>query len=287
MGGALVGASGTAAAASSENPERIYALITVGSSVLLAAEPALLQWLALGPYGLPGAFFGLALVTALLAPLLSWLCRPRVSEVTVGGNPWRAILDAPNRSIAVVAMLALFVYETGQGGIWTYMAELGDRSGLPAESFGNVLSAVQILGLGGSLLAVWIGDRFGSRWPIVLGISANVVAAVGLGYSSDPYVYVALTALWYAAYYFVVPYLLGLMAKLDDLGRWAVAVDAMWWLGDAAGPPVAGMIVERSGLEWLGLFPLCTGLVCVTIFARLLRRIGGLEYRKASEQKGV
>jgi MFS family permease len=169
-------------------------------------------------------------------------------------------------------MLALFIYETGQGGIWTYLAELGSRSGLEGQSFGNVLSIVQLLGLAGSFLAIWIGDRFGSRWPIVLGISVNVGAAVALGYCSDQYLYVFLNAVWYGAYYFVVPYLLGLMAKLDDLGRWAVAVDAMWWLGDAAGPPVAGMIVERSGIETLPLLPLFTGLICVSIFIRLLRR---------------
>jgi predicted MFS family arabinose efflux permease len=271
-GGALVGAAGTAAAASSPNPERVFAFVMIFSSVILAAEPALLEWLALGPYGLSGGLLALAVATALMMPLLIWLWPPRRVEAAAGSNPWRLILDAPNRTIAVVAMLALFVYETGQGGIWTYLAELGSRSGLEGQSFGNVLSIVQLLGLAGSFLAIWIGDRFGSRWPIVLGIGINVGAAVALGYCSDPYLYVFLNAIWYGAYYFVVPYLLGLMAKLDDLGRWAVAVDAMWWLGDAAGPPVAGMIVERSGIEQLPLLPLFTGLICISIYIRLLRR---------------
>jgi len=77
-----------------------------------------------------------------------------------------------------------------------------------------------------------------------------------------------------ASYYFIIPYVLGLMAKLDNLGRWAVAVDAAWWLGDAAGPPLAGMIVERSGIEMLAALPLCTGVVCIVIFLRTLRRFG-------------
>ena len=274
MGGALVGAAGTAAAASSANPERVYALVMIFSSVVLASEPALLEWLALGPHGLSGGLLALAIATAIMMPLLIWLLPPRRMEAAAGSSPWQQILDAPNRAIAVVAMLALFIYEIGQGGIWTYMAELGSRSGLEGQSFGNVLSIVQLLGLIGSFLAIWIGDRFGSRWPIVLGIGVNVGAAVALGYCSDPYLYLFLNAVWYGAYYFVVPYLLGLMAKLDDLGRWAVAVDAMWWLGDAAGPPVAGMIVERSGIELLPMLPLFTGVICVSIFVRLLRRFG-------------
>ena len=84
----------------------------------------------------------------------------------------------------------------------------------------------------------------------------------------------ALILIRYASYYFIVPYLLGLMAKLDHLGRWAVAVDAAWWLGDAAGPPMAGMIVERSGIELLGSLPLGTGIVCIVIFVRTLRNVG-------------
>jgi hypothetical protein len=70
------------------------------------------------------------------------------------------------------------------------------------------------------------------------------------------------------------------MARLDDLGRWAVAIDAIWWLGDAAGSPVAGMIVERSGFELMAAFPLCTGVIGITLFMRVLRRFGS--NRKAS-----
>jgi hypothetical protein len=72
------------------------------------------------------------------------------------------------------------------------------------------------------------------------------------------------------------------MARLDDLGRWAVAVDAMWWLGDAAGPPVAGIIVQRSGIELLAMFPLWTGVICIAIFLRILRRFGGKGKRRAA-----
>ena len=272
MGGALVGAAGTAAAASSVDPERAFAIITITSSALLASEPALLEWQALGPHGLDGGFYAIAGATALLMPLLLWLLPPRRTERGADSSPWSAILQAPNRAMAVGAMLALLIFSTGQGGIWTYMAEIGQRSDLEDQAVGNALSAAQLLGLIGAFLPIWIGDRYGSKWPIVLGIGINVGAAVGLALSGDPIVYLVLTAFWYAAYYFVIPYLLGLMAKLDDLGRWAVAVDAMWWLGDAAGPPVAGMIVERSGFELLTAFPLCTGVICVSIFMKMLGR---------------
>jgi predicted MFS family arabinose efflux permease len=246
----------------------------IASQVVLALVPALLERFALGPFGLDGGFYGLAIATALLVPLLIWLLPPRRSEIVATTRAWAAILQAPNRAIAVVAMLALFIYETGQAGIWTYLAELGRHSGVDDRLYGDSMTIVQLMALSGAFLPIWIGDRFGSKWPIVLAIGINVAAAVALSYSTNLAQFVILNVIWIGSYYFMVPYLLGLMAKLDDLGRWAVAVDAMWWLGSAAGPPVAGMIVERGGFEMLAAFPLSTGVICITLLMRVLRRFG-------------
>jgi predicted MFS family arabinose efflux permease len=273
-GGALAGAAGTAAVASSRNPERVYAVVMVVSYVALAFLPVLLERLALGPYGLDGGFYGLAIATALLMPLFIWLLPPRRSESAQTKSAWTALLQAPNRAIAVVVMIALFIYETGQGGIWTYVAELGRHSGVDERLYGDSMTVIRLVALSGAFLAMWIGDRFGSKWPILLGIGFNVAAAVALNYGTNPIHFVILNVIWIGSYYFVAPYLLGLMARLDTLGRWAVAFDAVWWLGDAAGPPMAGMIVERSGFELLAAFPLTTGIIGITLFMRVLRRFG-------------
>jgi predicted MFS family arabinose efflux permease len=279
-GGALAGAAGTAAAASSRDPERVYAVVMIVSQSVLAFVPTLLERLALGPFGLDGGFYGLAIATALLMPLFIWLLPPRPSESVPTTSAWTAILQAPNRAIAVAAMLALFVYNTGQAGIWTFLAEIGRHSGVDDRFYGDSMTVISLVALSGLFLAIWIGDRFGSKWPIVLGVGLNVAAGVALNYGTNPIHFVILNVIWIGSYYFVVPYLLGLMARLDDLGRWAVAVGAIWWLGDAAGPPVAGMIVERSGFELLAAFPLCTGIIGITLFMRVLRRFGS--NRKAS-----
>jgi predicted MFS family arabinose efflux permease len=91
MGGALVGAAGTAAAASAANPERVFAVITIASSILLALEPALLERLALGPFGLNGGFYAIAGATVLMMPFLIWLIPPRKSDSGTDSNPWSAI----------------------------------------------------------------------------------------------------------------------------------------------------------------------------------------------------
>jgi len=53
-------------------------------------------------------------------------------------------------------------------------------------SGGFTLAVIQLVALSGSFLAYRIGDRFGSKWPIVLGVGINVAAAVAINYSTRP-----------------------------------------------------------------------------------------------------
>lgn len=46
------------------------------------------------------------------------------------------------------------------------------------------------------------------------------------------------------------------------------------WVLNRSGGRVAGMIVERSGIELFAAFPLTTGINSIAIFMRVLRRFG-------------
>jgi predicted MFS family arabinose efflux permease len=274
----LLGAAGTAAAASSLDPRRVYAIVMFTSGLGLAAEPSLIPP-AISQYGAAGGFFALAGATAVMMPLLVWLLPPRLKEKEKKSTLWADLVSAPNRAFALFAMVALFIYEAGQSAVFMFIAEIGDRSGLNEQAVGAALTGTALAGLVGALFAAWLGGRFGVRWPIVIGIGGNVLAAVGLALVASAIPFFFLNVTWNLAYYFVVPYLMGVMAELDDRGRWVVAVDAIWWLGTAAAAPVGGMIIERSGYELLAAFPVITGVVCIAVFMKLLVRFNAQNVR--------
>ncbi len=263
----LIGASGVAAAAGTRDPDRIFATVTFTWGLLAAAPPTLLPYVTV-PYGATGGFLALAGISLVLIPLFGWLLPARAAP---GDKP--SLLAAPNRGLALAAMLALFVYEVGQGGVYTFIEQIGLRAPMDEYAIGRTLTVTGLAGLSGAALAAWLGNRYGRRWPIAIGIALNIVAAVWLTVRHDPVSFVAMNLLWNAAYYFVVPYLMGAMAALDDLGRWVVAMDAVWTLGDGVGPGVAGSMVGRGGLEALFSLPLVTGLVCVVVMQIVIRRI--------------
>jgi predicted MFS family arabinose efflux permease len=268
IGSGMLGAAGVAAAAGTNDPDRMFAIVTVVWGLALAAEPTVVPY-ATVPYSTPGGFLFLAGVSLAIFPLFLWLPSPPHQDASTD-QP--SLLAAPNRSLALIAMGGLFIFEIGQGGVYTFIAQMGERSGLDEFAVGRTLTGTGIAGLVGGVLAAALGSRFGRKWPIAIGLALNVAAAIGLTLGHDATAYVALNLLWNAAYYFVVPYVMGALSAMDDLGRWVVASDGAWTLGDAVGPGVAGSLVERAGYGPLAGLSFFTGLFCIVVVQAVLHR---------------
>ena len=270
IGAGLISAAGTAAAASSDQPERVFAIITVLHNIILALEFKIIPY-AQTETDPTGCYLMMAAVGAASIPLCRWLIPPRVS-----GAPNESfallLLSAPNRMLAVAVMAGMFIFEAGQSGVFTFVDQIGIRAGLDAGNRGTVLSVTSFMGLAGGVVAAWLGARIGRVSPIVIGLSLNVAAAVGLAVSESIFAFSALKLLWGLAYNFLVPYLMGALAALDDRGRWAVAGDSLWNGGTVPGPWIAGLLVERSGMLPLAGWTLFTGGVCLMLVAAALRR---------------
>jgi predicted MFS family arabinose efflux permease len=182
------------------------------------------------------------------------------------------VRDAPNGRFAIMVMVALFIFEIGQGATQVFLEQFGLRTGLDEIRIGHILGVTAFLGLSGGVLAAWLGSRYGNLRPIVIGIIFNAVFASTLALGTSSILFGASYLGWNIAYYFLVPYMLGVLAEMDDRGRWAVAADAVWWLGAAPGAAVGGLLVETGGYTALaGLAPV-GGFVCLLILVRTLRR---------------
>jgi len=271
IGAGIAGAAGTAAAASGRDPERIYAAVTVAWGLAGAAEPTVIPYFTV-PFGAKGGFLCIALAALLVMPFFRGLLPPREAP-----DERPSLLAAPNRMLALVAMAGLFIFEVGQGGVWMFIAQIGEQTGLTEYEVGNVITGTGLAGLVGGVMATWLGGRFGRKWPIVIGLGFNVVAAVGIAFTENSLPYIGFNFLWNAAYYFVVPYLMGAMAAMDDLGRWVVASDGVWTLGDAAGPALAGTLVEWGGNPALAMLALVGGIGCMLMVLAVLHRFEARE----------
>lgn len=281
--GGLIAACGTASAASSLNPQRVFAIVGVCWGLIAAVQLIVVPYLTV-PYGSTGGYYGMAATVVLCLPLILWLNPPRLSEAvqedTASFRDYSffermterlGVRDAPNARLALIAMLALFIYEIGQGATQVFLEQFGLRAGLEEYRIGEILGVAAFIGLSGGLLAAWMGTRYGSLRPIVIGITFNAAFASTLALGTIPILFAASYLGWNIAYYFLVPYMLGVLAQMDDRGRWVVAADAVWWLGAAPGAAIGGILVETGGYTMLaGLAPI-TGFVGLLILVQTLR----------------
>jgi predicted MFS family arabinose efflux permease len=267
-GEGLLMAAGSAAVAASFDPDRLFARITFVSGFV--AAPILFALpRATGPYGPAGAFVVLALVSAAFAVFLFWLPPARAVE-----EQMPTLRSAPNFWLALPIMLSLFVLETGQGAVWAFTAPVGEAAGLSPEAVGNTLSVTTVVGLSGAAFAMWLGTRYGRMLPLIVGIALNVGASLGLLLIREPFAFVAFNLLWVVAFLFVTPYIMGALAALDDLGRWAAAGAGFYTLGDALAPWTGGLALGRGGFGMLALLALGTGSVSLVLLLPVLRRMG-------------
>ena len=228
----------------------------------------------------------MAATVVLLLPLFRWLPPPQrnlqeeaASQALLASLPplkrfaeKLGVRDAPNKEFALVALLALFIYEVGQGAVQVFLEQFGLRAGLEEYRIGEVLGIAGFLGLSGGVLAAWLADRYGNLRPALIGIATNVIVAAALALGQSPIAFAVLYLAWNMCFYFVVPYILGIMAEMDPKGRWAVATDAVWWLGAAPGPAIGGFLVAEAGYGGLAMLPVVVGVISICLFYFTLRR---------------
>lgn len=285
FGAGMIGAAGTAAAASSFNPQKVFAIISVSWGLVAAGNNVILPYLTV-PFGAMGGYFGMATAVVLLGPLLLWLPPPpqdtkhhTLSDAALKQLSWPqrlaeklGIRDAPNKAYALIAMAALFIYEIGQGSTQVFLEQFGLRAGLDEYRTGEILGIAGFLGLLGGVIAAWVSDRFGNLRPALLGIATNAITAATMALGTSAIAFAALYLSWNICFYFVVPYILGIMSEMDTKGRWAVATDAIWWFGAAPGAAVGGYLVTNTGYTGVALLPIVVGAISIVLFKVTLSR---------------
>jgi predicted MFS family arabinose efflux permease len=269
IGEGLALAAGMAAFASARDPDRLFANTIIIGALLAAGLQVGIPY-ALEPFGPPGGFLTLIVVSLALAPLCLWLPAPH--PATADEEP--SLRGAPNRTAAVVVMLALFILELGQGAVWTFLERIGAQQvGMSTEAVGWTLAGTALISLPGAGIAAALGTRLGRALPIFVGVALNVVASAWLLLTHEAFVYVAMNLLWAAAFAFLLPYVMGVLAALDDLGRWTVAGTAIYTIGDAPAPWLGGKVLADGGFPAIAAMVVVTGLVATPMITAVARRL--------------
>ncbi len=149
---------------------------------------------------------------------------------------------------AFLGFSAIFLFEFGIMGIWTYYERIGAAAAIPNRTITFALSASIFLGFVGASAAAYLSTRFSRIVPVVVGSGLAVLSmALLLGQFSTT-AYIISAGLYGFAWYFTLPYLMASIANVDSSGRLLILSNMVANLGVAAGPACAALL--QSGEDY-------------------------------------
>ncbi len=278
FGSGLAISGANAAVAAREDAERIFAIIwTMGGAITASLAMYLPRVVEGGEY--PLGFGSLVLLCLVGLPFIVWLPpRPGASAQSAAESvePTATPLESLNPDLkrafgplVWMTFVGMFLYSAAEQALWNFAYNIPIEAGVDPELAAQILAFTTIMGLAGGAIAAILGVRLGRVFPIVLGCLLSVTGR-WLYISSDTGVTLLFgSLLWGVGFYFVSPYQVGLVAAVDRKGRAAVASAAAFNFGYAAGPGLAGRILEYMDREWLMLFIATSTLISMLLFLPL------------------
>ena len=256
-----------AAYAGRADPQRVWAIATFVNLAYAAILLGLSGWIA-QTSGLAGIVAVLAL-TALIGLGCTRLIPPAPPYPSTEAT---GMSKAPEGAInfpAVCGALTLLCLYAGHTTLWSFQERMGLAVGLDRSQVG-VLLGISVLGaIGGAVLSIIAGHRFGQRGPNALAFAGLVVSALLLA-TPTMTAYVAGAVVVKTAWFFGLPFILGAIARLDRSGRWSSMGAALLALGSAIGPAI-GATLAGYGAHMIGFLAavlyLISFLFTVPLFA--------------------
>ena len=185
LGGMLVGVA-FSVIARTKSPDRVFGVLLfvqfgLGGLGVMTLPRLVAQF---GTGVLFVALIAFSAVTLAMLPFLgSYPPRPAPGHTT--GRGTRA--STPR---FVLALLAIFLFQASNMGLFAYIIELGSAAGLARDFISTSVGAATWVGVAGCLLVIALATRFGRALPLAIGLAATLVGIWVLHYAGDKLVFV-------------------------------------------------------------------------------------------------
>ena len=244
----------------SDNPDRNFGYLIMWVLVY-GAIGLLLMPTAYGAAGMNGVLWFFALFPLVGLPMVRFL------PIT-GENVAQVEADAVNLSnrLKGFALFAMLAYFLAQGVVWAYLFLIGLAGGLTEQQVANGLTLSQFAGIAGALLAAVLGNRFGRRAPLTVGILGGALCLFFIIGRFEFMVFALAVGVYNFLWNLTHPFLLAAMASFDRRGRVVVYAVAMQMVGLAIGPGLAASVISEGNyvnVNWLGAALFVVSLVLI------------------------
>ena len=217
--------------------------------------------------GLVPEFGTAALFLALIAfSLVTLLMIPFLDDYPAKEKP-KAEASGPakvNYKLLILALLATFLFQAANMGVYAYIIGMGKFYGLAPEFISSTLGVAAWIAIAGSVLVILISTRYGRLLPVGCAIILTCVGTWILHYSAIESMYWLANVGVGITWAFVISYLLGMCAEFDSTGQTAALGGFASKMGLASGPLVAALVIGEDN------YTLLINLAVIALIAGLL-----------------
>lgn len=246
----------------------------VRQSVELSSTAAVLFALPaffIAPFGYPGAAFALAGIILFLS--LSALRLPNHRDMP-SATPEAQERKHPRAVLAYAALAILFLFLTGEIGLWAFLERIGNGIRLSPSELGTVFAVLKLLGGAAALVAAFVGIRLGFLVPHLLALGMISLGLLLLATAQSFLPYAIGAWVWEVGLTFSCIFQTAAIARFDASGRSIMLVPAAFALASMLGPGMAGFLISGGFATLLWLALLCAfvpAMMYGSFFARRLR----------------
>lgn len=224
-----------------QNKDRAFGFHVIGQLILGAVGVAVLPQL-FAVTGLYIAYVILALLMAVSMPLIRFFPESLASPLHTlnSGNRQKDLI------LGSLGILGVFLFYISLSGVWTYAERVGVVAGIESVPIGYALSFATVLGILGAVIATITGGLVNQLLPVVIGMFMMSIS-VYLFLDIQTFIaFIIATGMFKFAWTFVLPFLLGCVAKIDETGRLVMTTYLLLTTALSVGPAIAAVIIGES-----------------------------------------
>ena len=256
-------ALGVAAIGNTSQPDRNFGF-TIASQVAMGALTALIVPKIIAIYGIAGMYAPaaiLAVVAMAFIPRLATSGRAQTSDSNQSKRTGILILP-------LLGLLVMIIWQMGVGPFFNNLVPYGISIELDPSDIGTALFLSTGLSIIGPLTASALANKINRNVPVCIALTVQLLIILSFQGDITWIGFTVRAILFQTAWNFTGPFLMGMIANLDESGRYSVLIPASQLGGIALGHAVIASLVQGSNLVLVNYF--CAGAIFLSIFLFVL-----------------
>ena len=252
-------ALGVAAIGSTSQPDRNFGF-TIASQVTMGALTALIVPKTIAIYGIAGMCAPAAILAVVAMAFIPRLATSGHTQIPDSNQSKRTgILILP-----LLGLLVMIIWQMGVGPFFNNLVPYGISIQLDPSDIGTALFLSTGLSIIGPLTASALANKINRKIPVCIALTIQLLIILSFQGDITWIGFTIRAILFQTAWNFTGPFLMGMIANLDESGRYSVLIPASQLGGIALGHAVIASLVQGSNLVLVNYF--CAGAIFLSIF---------------------